>query len=162
MKRMGAAVQSQGRIYFTGGVSAVLLGWREMTIDVDLKADPEPQGFFECLSRLKDEIEINIELASPDQFIPTLPGWVERSQFIAQHGKLAFFHYDFYSQALAKIERDHPRDRHDVACMIRDQLVNPLRLCELFLQVEALIIRYPAVNASLLKNRVLALTGDSV
>lgn len=46
MQRLGAAVLSEGRIYFTGGVSAVLMDWREMTIDVDLKAEPEPQGFF--------------------------------------------------------------------------------------------------------------------
>lgn len=39
MLRLGAAVRSDGRIYFTGGVSAVLMGWREMTIDVDLKAE---------------------------------------------------------------------------------------------------------------------------
>ena len=69
-------------------VSAVLMGWREMTLDVDLKADPEPAGFFEALPRLKDELDINIELASPDQFVPALPGWVERSPFIADHGLL--------------------------------------------------------------------------
>lgn len=73
MRRLGAAVSSEGRVYFTDGVSAVLMGWREMTIDVDLKAEPEPQGFFECLPRLKDDLDINIELASPDQFVPLFP-----------------------------------------------------------------------------------------
>lgn len=38
MQCLGQAVTSEGRVYFTGGVSAVLLGWRETTIDVDLKA----------------------------------------------------------------------------------------------------------------------------
>ena len=32
MQRLGAAVSSGGRIYFTGGVSAVPMGWREMTM----------------------------------------------------------------------------------------------------------------------------------
>jgi hypothetical protein len=99
MQRLGAAVSSDGRIYFTGGVSAVLMGWRETTIDVDLKAEPEPQGFFECLPRLKDDLDINIELASPDQFVPALPGWQDRSRFIARHGKLSFYHYDFEDRA---------------------------------------------------------------
>jgi hypothetical protein len=133
----------------------VLLGWREMTIDVDL--EPEPAGFFECLPHLKDSLDVNIELASPDQFVPALPGWQERSRFIAQHGLLSFYHYDFYGQALSKIERDHPRDRHDVACMMRDGLVNGERLRELFEAVEAQVIRYPAVDARQLRERVIDL-----
>lgn len=154
MQRLGAAVTSAGRVYFTGGVSAVLMGWREMTIDVDLKAEPEPQGFFECLPRLKEELDINIELASPDQFVPALPGWQERSRFIARHGLLDFYHYDFYGQAFAKVERDHPRDRHDVASMIRDGLVVPARLLDLFEKVEAQLIRHPSIHAASLRERV--------
>ena len=54
MGELGQAVRSPGRVYFTGGVTAVLLGWRETTLDLDLKADPEPQGFFEALPGLKN------------------------------------------------------------------------------------------------------------
>lgn len=154
MHELGRAVKSRGRIYFTGGVSAVLYGWREMTLDVDLKADPEPLGFFEALPRLKDELDINIELACPDQFIPALVGWVERSVFIADHGLLSFYHYDFYGQALAKIERSHPRDTLDIQSMIESGLVNPRRLLELFRDIEATLIRYPAVDAAKLRSRV--------
>jgi hypothetical protein len=155
MRELGAAVRSEGHVYFTGGVSAVLLGWREMTIDVDVKAEPEPMGFFECLPRLKDALNINIELASPDLFVPALPGWQERSRLIARHGLASFHHYDFYGQALAKIERDHPRDRHDVACMVRDGLLAKNRFRELFASVEAQLIRYPAIDAPLLRERVM-------
>ena len=63
---------------------------------------------------LKDRLDVNIELASPDDFIPALPGWQERSTFIAQVGKVTFLHYDFYAQALAKIERGHDFDLSDV------------------------------------------------
>ena len=56
---------------------------------------------------------MNVELASPDDFIPEVPGWQERSRFIQQEGKLTFFHYDFYAQALAKIERRHTIDEED-------------------------------------------------
>ena len=118
MVELGKAVRSPGRIYFTGGVTAVLLGWRETTLDVDLKTDPEPQGFFEVLPGLKDTLDINIELAAPDDFIPTLPEWRERSTHIATHGPLSFYHYDFYSQTLSKIERFHTRDQGDVQQML--------------------------------------------
>jgi hypothetical protein len=160
MRELGASVTSGGRIYFTGGVSAVLLGWREMTLDVDLKADPEPAGFFESLPRLKDELDINIELASPDQFVPPLPGWRERSQFIAQHGPLAFHHYDFYGQALAKIERAHARDRHDVGRMLQSGLVQPGKLAELVAAVEPVMIRYPALDIESLRARISAIAAD--
>lgn len=154
MAELGQAVRSPGRVYFTGGVSAVLLGWRETTLDVDLKADPEPAGFFEALPRLKDAVDINIELASPEDFIPALPGWTDRSVFIARHGPLEFFHYDFYSQAFSKIERYHSRDQGDVAQMLASGLVQRGRLLELFQAIEPNLIRYPAIDAQALRHRV--------
>ena len=161
MEQLGKAVRSSGCVYFTGGVSAVLLGWREMTLDVDLKADPEAIGFFEALPKLKESLNINIELAAPDQFVPALPGWRERSRFIAQHGPISFYHYDFYGQALAKIERGHTRDLLDISNMVRSGEVKTQRLLELFEQVEGQLIRYPAVDALTLKQRVLELVADS-
>ena len=90
MEAFGKRVKTAGRIYLTGGATALLHGWRKMTIDVDLKADPEPQGFFEAIATLKDELSINIELASPSDFIPELPDWKSRSIFIARHGLIDF------------------------------------------------------------------------
>ena len=86
MKALGNRVRGPGRIYLTGGATAVLHGWRAMTIDIDLKPDPEPEGFFEALAELKNELDVNVELASPDNFVPAIPGWRERSVFIARHG----------------------------------------------------------------------------
>jgi hypothetical protein len=160
MRELGAQVRSEGNVFFTGGVSAVLLGWRDMTIDVDLKADPEPYEFFQSLPRLKEKLDINIELASPDQFVPQLPGWRDRSKFISRYNTLSFYHYHFYSQALAKIERAHSRDRHDVGHMIDSGLVEPGRLAELFRSVEAQLIRYPSIDAELLRRRVAAIAAD--
>jgi hypothetical protein len=159
MRELGTRVRSEGTVFFTGGVSAVLLGWREMTIDVDLKADPEPLGFFESLPQLKEALDINIELAAPDQFVPPLSGWRDRSQFIARHGTISFYHYDFYSQALAKIERAHARDRRDVGHMIESSLVQPNRLAGMFAEVEAQLIRYPAIDSDLLRKRVAAVAA---
>ena len=53
----------------------------------------------------KGRLNINVEFASPDDFIPELPGWQERSRFIVREHSLDYFHYDFYAQCLAKIER---------------------------------------------------------
>jgi hypothetical protein len=154
MTGLGRAVKSPARIYFTGGVTAVLLGWRDTTMDVDLKAIPEPVGFFEALPKLKESIDMNIELASPDDFVPALPGWEDRSTFISKEGPLSFFHYDFYGQAFSKIERLHKRDRLDIERMVSDGFVKPARLLELFLQVKDKLNHYPALEQSRLSLRM--------
>ena len=83
----------------------MLYGWRESTVDIDLSFSPESDEIFRALPELKELLNINIELASPSDFIPPLPGWEERSIFIVREGRIDFFHLDPYSQALAKIER---------------------------------------------------------
>src|ERR1019366_2921542 len=132
MVALGKQVRGPGRIYLTGGATAVLHGWREMTIDIDLKPDPEPPGLFEALAILKDELDINVELACPDQFIPAIPGWRERSLFIAQYGPVKFFHYDPCGQALSKLQRRHDRDLRDVSSLLQSGLVVRDRLREMF------------------------------
>src|SRR5690606_23320342 len=102
LEALGRQCRGPGRIYLTGGGTAVLYGWRESTADVDLKLDPEPEGAFSAIRELKDRLDVNVELASPDDFIPPLPGWQGRSLFIARHGRVDFFHYDPYAQVLAK------------------------------------------------------------
>lgn len=144
MSAMGRRVTSPGRIYLTGGATALLHGWRP--VDVDLKADPEPGGFFEAIASLKDELAVNIELACPADFIPELPGWRERCIFIARHGLLDFFHYDPHSQALSKLERAHTRDLTDVEAMLLAGLIRRDQLFQHFLQIEPQLIRYPALD----------------
>ena len=147
MAALARCVRGGGCIYLTGGATAVLHGWRAMTIDIDLKPDPEPPGFFEALAHLKEELDINIELAYPDQFIPALPGWRERSRFIRREGPLEFFHYDLYGQALAKLQRRHDRDLRDVQAMRQAGLIQVDRLQQLFEAMAPDLIRYPAVDA---------------
>lgn len=156
MQHIGVAVREEGRVYFTGGVSAVLHGWRAMTVDIDLQSDPEPAGFFEAIHALKEQLEINIELACPADFIPALPGWRERSIFIARHGRLDFYHYDFYSQALAKIERGHDRDLGDVQRMIEAGLVGRENLGGFFEDIRPALLRFPAIDPAAFSRKVAA------
>jgi hypothetical protein len=154
MDALGRAANGPGDIYLTGGATAIVLGFRPTTLDVDLKLDPEAAGIFEAIRDLKDQLRVNIELAAPDQFIPPLPGWKERSVFIASHGPLRFFHYDYYAQALAKIERGHAQDVADVAAFFLRGLVDPVKLRELFAAIEPALVRYPAIDAAAFRARV--------
>jgi hypothetical protein len=59
---------------------------------------------------------------------------------------VSFYHYDFYSQALAKIERGHTQDGADVGHMLNTGLVRPGRLRELFEAIVPRLYRYPAID----------------
>ena len=154
MRRLGEEAQGPGRIYLVGGASAVLIGWRATTVDVDLKLAPEPPGLFAAIARAKEALNMNVELAAPDDFIPPLPGWQERSSHIARHGLVDFFHYDFHAQALAKIERGHAQDLLDVEAMRRLDLVDAQRLVEFFEAIEPDLLRYPAIDAACFRDKV--------
>ncbi len=146
MVALGARVRGAGCIYFAGGATALLHGWRTTTIDIDLKPDPEPAGLFEALAVLKNELDVNVELASPDDFIPAVPGWRERNLHIARHGPLDFYHYDLYGQALAKLQRGHARDLDDVRAMRPEGLIKLEPLQEFFTVIEPQLLRYPAID----------------
>lgn len=148
-----------GRIYVVGGTTAVLSGWRESTADIDMKMGLEPQGIFEAIRDLKNELQVNIELASPDDFMPALPGWEERSQFIVTLHEVTFYHYDFYAQALSKILRAHGRDLKDVQSMLDSKLVNPKELVRFFTMIESQLIRYPSIDPSDFRKKVEAIVG---
>jgi predicted HicB family RNase H-like nuclease len=154
MEALGSGVREPARIFLVGGATAVLLGWRASTVDIDLKIIPDRDDILKQLSALKERLEINIELASPDDFIPALPGWQERSLFVRQEGKLTFLHYDFYAQTLAKIERGHELDDEDVREMVQNQLVEPARVLEMFSRIEPDLHRYPAINAASFRRAV--------
>lgn len=146
LRRLGRAVQGPGTVFLTGGATALLLGWREATLDIDLSMDPEPRGAFEALARLKEDLDLNVEIVSPADFLPRLPGWRERCLFIESVGQVQFFHYDLSSQALSKLERGHQRDLADVRQMVRRSLVKPEELRRLLKAVEPDLVRFPAVD----------------
>jgi hypothetical protein len=143
-----------GSVYLTGGATAALLGWRAHTVDVDLKLDPEPPGVFEAIAALKDELDVNVELAAPDDFIPPLPDWRERSLPIDAPGPVRFFHYDLRGQALAKIERGHGRDLADVREMLRAGFVTAEELERAFATIEPGLLRYPAVDGAVFRRKL--------
>jgi hypothetical protein len=162
MRRLGAEARRPARVYFTGGATAVLLGWRPSTIDVDLRLVPEHDELLRALPALKEDLRLNIELASPADFIPVADGWEDRSPFIEQDGPLAFHHFDLCAQALAKIERGHQQDMTDVRTMLERGLVTPADLRDTFARIEPFLYRYPAVDPRTFRaalERALAGTG---
>lgn len=162
MRALGAEAESEARVYFTGGATAVLLGWRGSTIDLDIKLEPEADRLLRAISPLKERLEMNVELASPGDFIPELPGWRERSPFAGREGKLSFHHYDLTAQALAKIERGHAQDLGDVREMLARGLVGREELRLHFAEIEPQLYRYPAIDPAAFRRALARVTAVEV
>jgi hypothetical protein len=146
MRALGRACEDSTRVYVTGGATAVLFGWRQSTIDVDLKIVPERDAIFRAIPQLKDSLQINVELAAPSDFIPVRAGWEDRSPFIAAEGRIVFHHFELLAQALAKVERGHAQDRADVAEMLRRGLIDGEDALRYFAAIEPQLYRYPAID----------------
>jgi hypothetical protein len=113
-----------------------------------------------ALPGLKERLAINIELASPPDFIPELPGWRDRSPLLFSEGNVAVHHFDPYSQALSKIERGFTHDMADVAAMIDGGLVDPERLRSFYQQIELELYRYPAIDPPAFRQKLDAALGE--
>jgi hypothetical protein len=161
LRALGREADEETIAYLTGGATAVLLGWRSTTIDVDLSFVPERDVLLRALPRLKNELRVNVELVSPGDFVPLPDGWQGRSIFVAREGFLNVHHFDPYSQALAKLERGHAQDLDDVRSMLASGLVDPERALAYFREVEPELYRYPAVDPLSFQRGVEQILGEA-
>jgi hypothetical protein len=154
LDRLGARARTPGACFITGGGSALLIGWRKTTIDLDLRFDPEPGGVFDAIPELKRDLQIHIELAAPSDFLPPLPGWRERSRFVGRFGALDVYHYDFVAQALSKLERGHAKDLLDVTEILDRGLATAAQLRFYAEAIRPELRRYPALDEASFLQRV--------
>jgi hypothetical protein len=154
MHELGHAATAEGRVYLTGGATAVLEGWRDSTIDVDIKLIPDRDELLREIPRLKEELNLNVELAAPSDFIPLPAGWEDRSPLIRKEGKLSFHHFDPVAQALSKAERGHEQDIRDVKEMVASGLVDPATARAQFETIEPELYRFPAIDPASFRNAV--------
>ena len=159
LRALGRAADADGACYLTGGATAVLYGWRKATIDVDIRLVPESDTLLRALTRLKDELEINVELASPADFIPVPAGWEGRGVFVAREGRLSYYHFELVAQALAKAERAHSQDLADVEEMLERGLVGREEAYATFESIEPELYRFPAIDPPAFRRRVEELFG---
>lgn len=152
---LGRRIKAEHTLYLVGGSTAVIEGWRQSTLDVDVRPEPDSDEILRAFSELKEELDINIEPASPLDFLPPLTGWRERSPYIAQHGHVQVRHMDFRLQALAKLERGSELDLKDADAILRRRLITPQDLREGLEEIQSALYRFPAVDARAFTARVL-------
>jgi hypothetical protein len=154
MRALAETTRRPLQVYLVGGATAVVEGWRDSTVDVDLKFGDDSDAALRAIPAIKARLNLNIELASPADFIPVKPGWEDRSPFVAQEGTVTYRHFDLYAQALAKIERGHDTDRSDVRELIARALVDRVRLLDYFNAIEPDLYRFPAIDPASFRRAV--------
>lgn len=141
------------RVYIVGGGTAVLAGWRSATIDVDLHADRD--DVFQDIQAIKDRLDLNIEYARPEHFVPPLAGSDRRHVFIERVGNVEFFHYDPYAQLLSKIVRGFRRDVLDARRFLQSGMVEPGTFRNLVHEIpESAYAKYPSLSLDAVNSAV--------
>jgi hypothetical protein len=125
LKNLGRTFRKPGRLYLVGGAALVHAGLRSgstQDIAVEVRAAAEDE-MVNAIRQLKETLKINIEFASPGDFIP-LPGqWEMNAKYIARYGTIDVFYFDFYSIALSKIQRGSTRDINDVKLLLLQKII---------------------------------------
>jgi len=120
--KLGIEFRHPARLYLVGGTTLVYEGLREQSLDIDIDyevGDEHEAQFTQTIRRLKDEMQINVETASPGDFIPLPAGWKDRAKHVGRFGQVDVFHFDLYSTSLSKIERGREGDYQDVVTLLR-------------------------------------------
>ena len=106
------------------------------TLDIDLWLDVRDEHEVQtALQQLKNALDVNVELASPGDFIPLPAAWQSAARYVGRYGPLDVFYFDFYSLALSKIEHGTERDLEDVELLARQGLVTRERLDAAFQEI---------------------------
>lgn len=123
-----------GRLYLTGGAALVHRGIRPgQTLDIDIQITVDPTNLTAQVAQLKQKMNINIEFASPGDFIPLPTHWEARSAFIRRYDQVDVFYFDWYSLALSKMQRANRQDVLDVHLLVHHGFVDVAeldRLCQ--------------------------------
>ncbi len=132
LQELGRMVRTSGRIYLARGAALVhgqVRGVGASTTDIDLKLDVDDENEVEtAIRQLKTRLGINVELASPADFIPLPAAWERMSRFVGRYGALDVFYFDYVTLALAKIDRASGRDIMDVELLVRNGLIQQAKL----------------------------------
>ena len=140
-----APARGSYRVYLVGGGTAVHAGWRSSSIDVDLFSDREE--VFRDIQNIKERLNVNIEFARPEDFVPPLRGSGNRHLFIETRGAISFYHYDPYAQLFSKLVRGFQRDLQDAKAFLHSGMVDPLKFRSLVAGIpDATYTKYPTLS----------------
>ena len=81
-----------GRLYLVGGAAMVHRGIRPgQTLDIDIHITVDPGNLTAQIGQMKHRLNMNIEFASPADYMPLPTDWEARSQFLKRYGQVDVF-----------------------------------------------------------------------
>jgi len=126
LTELGRQFHQPGRIYLVGGAALVHAGIRPgpsaTTHDIDLEV--ASGDMYQTIQQLKKQLNVNVEFASPGDFLPLLSNWQSTSRYVGRYGAIEVFYFDFSSLALSKIARGNTRDLQDVNLLLQQQIIS--------------------------------------
>lgn len=132
LHELGQTVHTSGRIYLVGDAEPVhsqVRGMNARTVDIDLRLEVgDPHEVEMAIRQLIVRLGVNVELASPLDFIPVPASWERLSQYVGRYGSLDVFYFDFVTLSLAKISRGQSRDVQDVELLAQQGLIQRVAL----------------------------------
>src|SRR6266446_6969276 len=125
LQQLGRTFRKPGRLYLVGGAALVHAGVRPgFTQDIDIQVSGANEGeLIVAIQRLIQQMQINVEFASPMDFIPLPSQWEMHSRYVGRYGGIDVFYFDFYSIAISKIERGNSRDIADVKLLVEQGII---------------------------------------
>ena len=123
LQALGRRMRRPVRFYLVGGSVLIDLGLRAATLDIDYVADADdPAALAEleqAIRALKNELDVNVEPASPGDFLPIPRSVLARSRYVERHGPVSVYYYDLPSQVIAKAARGLEQDLDDAVRLVR-------------------------------------------
>ena len=161
LQQLGRSFRKSGRLYLVGGAALVHARVRPgFTQDIDIQISGANEGeLIVAVQQLIQKMQINVEFASPADFIPLPSGWEMHSQYIGRYGEIDVFYFDFYSIALSKMERGNNRDIADVKLLVQQGIITLNELDTAYQEVLAQLGqgRYPRVTPQQFSERYTAI-----
>jgi hypothetical protein len=160
LQQLGRTFRKPGRLYLVGGAALVHAGVRPgFTQDIDVQVSGANEGeIIVAIQRLIQQLQINVEFASPADFIPLPSQWEIHAQYVGRYGGVDVFYFDFYSIALSKIERGNSRDIADVELLVQQGIITLNELDAAYREVLAQLGqgRYPRITPQRFSERYAA------
>jgi Nucleotidyltransferase of unknown function (DUF6036) len=161
LQQLGRTFHKQARLYLAGGAALVHLGVRPgFTQDIDIQVGGTNEGeLIVAIQGLIQQMQVNVEFASPADFMPLPSQWETHARFIGRYGMIDVFYFDFYSIALSKIERGNERDIADVKLLVRQGIITLNELDAAYQEVLSHLGkgRYPRITPQRFSERYTAI-----
>src|SRR6185312_13080072 len=148
LSTLGRTFRKPGRLYLAGGAALVHLGLRSgSTVDIDVALESTNEDeMVTAIRRIVEQMQINVEFASPGDFIPLPTQWMTQAKYIKRYGSVDAFYFDFYSLALSKISRGTDRDLIDVKLLVQQKVITLYELDAAYHEILPRMGKRPYIN----------------